>query len=101
MKGRLIGIVTCACVLLSTAAFAADSAMFITKCGGCHKKGGEAAPVNPADKAGVVWDKFFKRDRHPVNISAAVSAGDLESVVAYLMAHAADSDQPEAAAIPK
>ncbi|OIP45584.1 MAG: hypothetical protein COZ12_04540 [Deltaproteobacteria bacterium CG_4_10_14_3_um_filter_60_8] len=101
MKGRLIGILTCASVLLSTAAFAADSAMFITKCGGCHKKGGEAAPVNPADKAGVVWDKFFKRERHPVNISGSIAAGDLEIVVQYLVAHAADSDQPEAAAIPK
>jgi len=61
VKGRLIGILTCASVLLSTAAFAADSAMFITKCGGCHKKGGEAAPVNPADKAGADWGEIFKR----------------------------------------
>jgi len=36
-----------------------------------------------------------------VNISGSIAAGDLEIVVQYLVAHAADSDQPEAAAIPK
>lgn len=101
MKRRLICVFTCAAVFLSTAALAADSDQFLGKCGACHRKGGEAAPVNPADKAGVVWEKFFKRGRHSVNISANMSAGELQNIISYLVDHAADSDQPEAAAIPK
>lgn len=101
MKRRLICVFTCATVFLSAAAMAADSSLFIAKCGGCHKKGGEAAPVNPADKAGVVWEKFFKRGRHPEGLAGTIDSGELKNVIDYLVAHAADSDQPEAAAIPK
>ncbi len=101
MKNRLIGILASAVVLLSTTAIAGDSSLFLMKCGGCHKKGGEAAPVNPADKAGVVWKKFFKRGRHRVELSDHMTSDDLENVIDYLVDHAADSDKPEAAAIPK
>ena len=90
-------------VLLSTSALMAASgqSLFIEKCASCHKNGGAAAPVNPADKAAIVWDKYFKRGRHPVALEDKMSEADLESVKDYLMKHAADSDQPEAAVIPK
>ena len=102
MKSRII----CSCVALSIAmlspAFAADStAMFVQKCGGCHKKGGDAVPVNPADKAGVVWAKYFKRGRHPVDLSSQVNEADMGVILGFLQDHAADSDHPVAAAIPK
>ncbi len=82
-------------------AFGSGKDMFIAKCGECHKKGGKAAPVNPADKAGRVWEKYFKRNRHPVDISGSIGAGDLQQIVKFLKDHAADSDQPAAAVIPK
>ena len=89
-------------VLSSTIVLAASGqALFIDKCASCHRNGGEAAPVNPADKAGIVWDKYFKRGRHPVALETKMSEAELEAVKEYLMKHAADSDQPEAAVIPK
>ena len=84
-----------------TIATAGDEALFVEKCGSCHKKGGEATPVNPADKAGRVWVKYFKRHRHPVDISSRISPDELKKIVSYLEDHAADSDQPAAAVIPK
>ncbi|OCC15420.1 hypothetical protein DBT_1167 [Dissulfuribacter thermophilus] len=73
----------------------------MAKCGACHKKGGKAAPVNPADKAGRVWEKYFKRNRHRVDISKNISTEELSRIINYLKGHAADSDQPAAAVIPR
>lgn len=95
-------VVALSMVLSSTVVLAASGpALFIEKCASCHVNGGEAAPVNPADKAAIVWDKYFKRGRHPVALEAKMSDADLEAVIDYLMKHAADSDQPAAAVIPK
>lgn len=73
---------------------------FIRECGSCHKSGGKASAVNPGDKAARVWKKYFKRKRHPVDISH-ISTEDINSIIEFLQAHAADSDQPESAVIPK
>jgi len=81
-------------------ATASDPALFLAKCGVCHSKGGQAASINPADKAGAVWKKYFERGRHPVDISS-ISAADLEKIVEFLVAGAADSEKPAAAVIPK
>lgn len=78
-----------------------DEDTFVQKCGSCHQKGGEADPVNPADKAGLVWKKYFKRGRHPVDLSEKITDTEMSSILAYLRDHAADSDHPVAAAIPK
>ncbi|NOX25909.1 MAG: cytochrome c [Deltaproteobacteria bacterium] len=78
---------------------AGGDTLFIQKCGNCHKSGGQAAAVNPADKAGRIWQKYFKRGRHPVEMG--ISDGDLETIISYLVDHAADSDQPAEAVIPK
>ncbi len=98
------------CILMLTALWwiaadvtpAADGGdLFIRDCGSCHQKGSKIKPVSPADKAEVVWAKYFKRDRHPVKLSTISSSDDLASILKYLQLHAADSDYPEAAAIPK
>lgn len=81
---------------------AADGAtLFVQKCGSCHKRGGQATPVNPADKAGIVWKKYFDRGRHPVDLAQTLSDSDMGAVIGYLKDHAADSDQPATAVIPK
>jgi mono/diheme cytochrome c family protein len=102
MKRRLALSAVLSLAILAPSAMAGDgSTTFLTKCGSCHVKGGQAAPVNPADKASVVWGKYFKRGRHPVDFSSTISSDDLTAVVDYLKAHAADSDQPAVAVIPK
>jgi len=75
--------------------------LFVAKCGSCHKRGGAASPVNPADKAGVVWGKYFRRGRHDVDLSDKISDAEMDEILDYLKSHAADSDKPETAAIPK
>ena len=87
-------------LLFTCSAFASES-LFINKCGQCHKRGGEAKVLNPADKAGSVWKRYFKRGRHPVDLSGKISKDELSSIVQYLQEHAADSDQPAAAVIPE
>lgn len=100
MKQRIIwGLAISFALLPVTGAMADSSSLFISKCGSCHKSGGQAAAVNPADKAGVVWGKYFKRGRHPVDLG--ISDGDLAAIIQYLKDHAADSDQPAMAVIPK
>jgi len=85
--------------LTASEVMAGGDTLFIQKCGNCHKSGGQAAAVNPADKAGRIWQKYFKRGRHPVEMG--ISDGDLETIISYLVDHAADSDQPAEAVIPK
>ena len=100
MKKLLIQMTITAFLCGTAAMAAADSqGMFLSKCGNCHKRGGQAAVVNPADKAGRVWEKYFARGRHPVDMG--ISEDDLAAVIQYLTDHAADSDQPAAAVIPK
>lgn len=95
------------CLILLTVTFftgragASDLDIFLTRCGNCHKTGGEAAPVNPADKAGLVWKKYFQRNRHAIDLSSTITELELERILAFLEHHAADSDHPVAAIIPK
>ncbi|MFC1513295.1 c-type cytochrome [Thermodesulfobacteriota bacterium] len=91
-----------ALLLAPATTMASDGAgLFMQKCGSCHKRGGSAASVNPADKAGVVWKKYFARGRHPEGLAAAINDTELQLVIEYLKEHAADSDQPATAVIPK
>lgn len=102
MKRRLALGAALALAMLSTSAMADDGeTMFRQQCGACHVKGGQATPVNPADKAAIVWNKFFQRGRHQVDFSQTISGNDLQVIVQYLKDHAADSDQPAVAVIPK
>ncbi|MCB2182022.1 MAG: cytochrome c [Desulfobulbaceae bacterium] len=100
MKWRICCCLVLATVLSASSVYADGGTLFKEKCGSCHKKGGDAPPVNPADKAAVVWKKYFDRGRHD-DLSGTLSSAELESVVGYLQAYAADSDKPETAAIPK
>lgn len=86
---------------LSSSAIASNLDVFLDKCGACHKQGAAAKPVNPASKAGVVWAKYFNRGRHPEDIKATISAQEMKKIIVFLQNHAADSDHPVAAIIPK
>lgn len=103
MDKKISIMVIAACLVLGgvTCVSASNLDIFLVKCGVCHKKSAQAAPVNPADKAGVVWIKYFKRGRHPVDLGTSVSPDEMKSVIEFLQNHAADSDHPVAAIIPK
>ncbi len=80
---------------------AGENTIFIKQCCSCHRAGGEAPPINPADKAGLVWFKYFQRKRHPVNLGRLIRKKDMHRILLYLKKHAADSEHPVAAAIPQ
>ena len=102
IKRRLFSLfIGCLIVALFTCPVHATEDLFVEKCGQCHKRGGEAKVLNPADKAGTVWKRFFKRGRHPVDLSSTISKEELSKIIEYLQNHAADSDQPAAAVIPE
>ncbi|MFN2367003.1 MAG: cytochrome c [Desulfurivibrionaceae bacterium] len=102
MKKVSIFLLAFSCLALTASAWAAGGdgeTLFKSRCGACHMRGGAAAPVNPGDKAGRVWVKYFKRDRHPVEIKA--TEAEMELIIEFLEKHAADSDQPRMLAIPQ
>ena len=87
--------------VLTSTAVASNLDIFLDKCGACHKQGAQAKPVNPASKAGIVWAKYFKRGRHPGDINKTVNDAEMKQIIDFLQNHAADSDHPVAAIIPK
>ncbi len=101
MRSFLFIVVLLSAVVLVLPVHADKTDIFVSKCGQCHHKDGQAKPVNPADKAGIVWVKYFKRQRHPVNLDQQVTESEMLDILAYLKKHAADSEQPFAAAIPQ
>ena len=74
---------------------------FISKCGQCHKSGGEAPVFAPNKYASKQWKRFFARNKHKrkKDISGIVTADDVKKIQEYLIDHAADSSQPEAAGL--
>ncbi len=94
-------LVTAGFVCIPDADGADGKAAFTRACGQCHHAGGQAAVVNPADKAAIVWDKYFKRQRHPAILSQLISETEMMEIMTYLRNHAADSEQPVSAAIPQ
>jgi mono/diheme cytochrome c family protein len=75
--------------------------LFISKCGQCHKTGGEAGVFAPTKYASSQWERFFSRGLHKrkKDISGLFTPEELEAIERYLVNHAADSSQPEAAGL--
>jgi len=75
--------------------------LFKSKCGQCHKTGGEAPVFSPVKFASSQWERFFKREKHnrKKDISGIISSDEQESIKQYLSEHAADSDLPIAAGL--
>lgn len=93
-------VITLVILLFSYSSYASED-LFVAKCGKCHSAGSGASVLNPADKAGTVWKRYFRRGRHPVDLSAEISKSEMKQIIQYLKDHAADSDKPAAAVIPE
>lgn len=76
-------------------------ALFQSKCGQCHKSGGDVPVFAPVKYASIQWERFFKRNKHKrkKDISDIVTPEETEAIKLYLMDHAADSDRPIAAGL--
>ena len=75
--------------------------LYKASCKSCHGTGGEGKTLSPLTKTQAQWQKFFKTGAAACAKKAEAKNGkallpqDLADMEAYLVAHAADSDQPE------
>lgn len=69
---------------------------FRQTCKKCHAKGAPGGEVTPLSKTASQWRAYFAKSKHGTGSLAQVMADQrLRDVQAFLVAHAADSDQPE------
>lgn len=105
MRKKLLILILCAVALGFFASLSAGDAqaknLFISKCGQCHKTGGSAPIFAPTKYAAKQWERFFSRNKHQrkKDISEKVTQKELDIIEKYLINHAADSSQPEAAGL--
>lgn len=105
MNKKLLFIILCAVIISFFASLSAGDAqsrnIFISKCGQCHKTGGSAPLFAPTKYAAKQWERFFARNKHQrkKDISDKITQKELDIIEKYLVNHAADSSQPEAAGL--
>jgi len=94
-------LITVMMILMLSAGAGQGKLLFISKCGSCHKSGGTAPLFAPTKYASKQWDRFFARNKHKrkKDISGLVASDEIEKIKDYLIDHAADSSQPEAAGL--
>jgi mono/diheme cytochrome c family protein len=71
---------------------------FRQTCKTCHTKGAAGGEVTPLSKTMAQWENYFTADKHNKRteaISKVIPSEQITDVHAYLVAHAADSLQPE------
>ena len=75
--------------------------LFRYACKSCHIKKGEAKDLDPTMKTQQQWTRAFKNDtvgkmlpRVADKTGKALTPAELADLEAYLVAHAADSEQP-------
>jgi cytochrome c5 len=76
--------------------------LYKATCKSCHVKGGEAKVLTPMSKTQAQWARVFKDGavtgclkKTAAKTGKALTPDDLADMEAFLVAHAADSDQPE------
>jgi mono/diheme cytochrome c family protein len=79
--------------------------LFRSTCKTCHVKDGGAKDLTPMSKTQAQWDRVFKTNittmakRVETKTKTTLKPADLDDMKAFLVAHAADSDQPETCGI--
>ncbi len=71
---------------------------FRQNCKTCHTKGAKGGEITPLTKTQAQWKSYFttaKHNRRTEPLIKVMSDEELADVQAYLIAHAADSPQPE------
>ena len=75
--------------------------LYKSTCKLCHGRGSEAAELTPLSKTQAQWLRVFEQGlgeclkRVQAKTGKALTEADLADIQAFLVAHAADSDQPE------
>ena len=107
----VIGLVLSLAVFVTVAAAGGPNqnrgkTLFKTGCKPCHIKGGEAKDLTPMGKTQAQWERLFTArqidtmaTRVEKKTCKPLTATDVADMRAYLVGHAADSDQPETCGI--
>lgn len=75
--------------------------LYKSTCKQCHAKGGAAKDLTPISKTQAQWQRVFQSGvascvkKVQEKTGKALTPQDLDDMQAFLVAHAADSDQPE------
>lgn len=72
--------------------------LFRQTCKNCHTKGAIGGEVTPLSKTMAQWQKYFATGTHVHGkepLEKVMTAEQIRDVQAFLVAHAADSMQPE------
>ncbi len=75
--------------------------LFKSTCKTCHVKGGDAKDLTPMSKTQAQWERAYKNTfeamarRVEKKNNKALKPSELDDIRTFLVAHAADSDQPE------
>jgi len=106
MKKRILNIALITSLFLGTVILSAGGSdgesLFKSKCGSCHKAGGEGKKVVQASRyPSKRWKRFFDRDKHKrkKDISGLITNDELMKVKEYLMLNAADARKAQEAGI--
>lgn len=69
---------------------------FRQTCKSCHSKSGSGGEVTPLSKTVSQWRSYFQKGKHANGtLTQVMSEQQLRDIAAFLVAHAADSEQPE------
>jgi TRAP-type C4-dicarboxylate transport system substrate-binding protein len=72
-------------------------ALFIQKCGSCHKNNKKIRSYTPARYTSAQWRRFFDKNKHrrKKDISNQISPEELSDIKMYLISHSKDSAEPD------
>ncbi len=71
--------------------------VFRQSCKKCHSKGASGGEITPLNKTSAQWRTYFEKGKHANGTLVQVMSDEqqLRDTQAFLVSHAADSEQPE------
>ncbi|MBF0451977.1 MAG: TRAP transporter substrate-binding protein DctP [Candidatus Magnetomorum sp.] len=83
-----------ACSWISIACANDSGAIFLQKCGSCHKK---IRSFTPARYTSAQWRRFFDKNKHQrkKDISHLITTEERSTIKMYLLSHSKDSAEPD------
>lgn len=99
MQLFVVAIILVVCIASAVAASKGNGRkLFRQTCKNCHTKGAVGGEITPLSKTMAQWQKYFSTGTHAHGkepLEKVMSAEQIRDVQAFLVAHAADSMQPE------
>jgi len=74
-----------------------SGALYIQKCGSCHKNNKNIRSFTPARYTSSQWRRFFEKNKHQrkKDISQLITLEEISDIKMYLISHSKDSAEPD------